>query len=59
MNFERTAQLAPGLPKVNRLGLATRGNTHLKPEDVEYAVERGLNYLNWCGRSDGMSRAVA
>jgi predicted aldo/keto reductase-like oxidoreductase len=47
------------LPLVCRLGLATRGNTHLGPEDVEHALERGLNYLNWCGKPDGMSRAVA
>jgi predicted aldo/keto reductase-like oxidoreductase len=53
------AALAPGLPQVCRLGLATRGNTHLATEDVEKAVRRGLNYLNWCGHPDGMSRAVA
>ena len=55
----RTALLADGLPPVCRLGLATRGNTHLKCEDVERAVERGINYLNWCGHVDGLSRAVA
>lgn len=42
-----------------RLGLATRGNTHLRPEDVELALDRGLNYLNWCGKPDGLSKAVA
>jgi predicted aldo/keto reductase-like oxidoreductase len=26
---------------------------------VEYAVERGVNYLNWCGKPDGLSEAVA
>ena len=52
-------ELGHGLPPVCRLGLATRGNTHLRPEDVEYAVGRGLNYLNWCGKPDGMSQAVA
>ncbi|MBI1982943.1 MAG: aldo/keto reductase [Acidobacteria bacterium] len=41
-----------------RLGLATRGNTHLEPEDVARAVERGVNYLNWCGYDDGLARAV-
>ena len=51
--------LGYGLPSVCRLGLATRGNTHLRAEDVEHAVERGLNYLNWCGKPDGLSRAVA
>ena len=53
------SHLAAGLPDVCRLGLATRGNTHLKTADVEHAIERGLNYLNWCGKPDGMSEAVA
>jgi predicted aldo/keto reductase-like oxidoreductase len=44
---------------VCRLGLATRGNTHLRTEDVEDAIERGVNYLNWCGHRDGMSAAMA
>jgi predicted aldo/keto reductase-like oxidoreductase len=57
--MERTAALAPGLPEVCRMGLATRGNTHLKIDDVEWAVERGINYLNWCGHPDSLSRAVA
>ena len=55
----RVAVLAEGMPPVCRLGLATRGNTHLQQDDVEYAVERGVNYLNWCGHVDGLSRAVA
>jgi predicted aldo/keto reductase-like oxidoreductase len=55
----RTISLAPGLPGVCRLGLATRGNTHLRMEDVEHAISRGVNYLNWCGHPDGLSRAVA
>lgn len=55
----RTALLGGGLPPVCRLGLATRGNTHLKCEDVERAVGRGINYLNWCGHADGLSHAVA
>jgi predicted aldo/keto reductase-like oxidoreductase len=57
--MNRNTVLAPGLPEVCRLGLATRGNTHLKPEDVEHAIERGIHYLNWCGHPDGLSRAVA
>ena len=57
--MQRTVSLGAGLPPVCRLGLATRGNTHLKPEDVERAIERGVNYLNWCGHPDGMSCAVA
>jgi predicted aldo/keto reductase-like oxidoreductase len=57
--MQRTVVLAPGMPEVCRLGLATRGNTHLKSADVLRAVERGVNYLNWCGHPDGLSRAVA
>lgn len=44
----------PGVGQVCRLGLATRGNTGLESEDVERAVAAGVNYLNWCGHSDGM-----
>jgi predicted aldo/keto reductase-like oxidoreductase len=57
--MQRTVVLAPGMPEVCRLGLATRGNTHLKSVDVLRAVERGVNYLNWCGHPDGLSSAVA
>lgn len=61
MNFqERPAQYAdfPPLGKVCRLGLATRGNTSLEPEDVLHAIDRGVNYLNWCTHPDGLSAAV-
>ena len=57
--MERTVSLGAGLPEVCRLGLATRGNTNLKAEDVEWACERGINYLNWCGHPDGLSCAIA
>jgi predicted aldo/keto reductase-like oxidoreductase len=57
--MQRTVLLAPGMPEVCRLGLATRGNTHLKSADVLRSVERGVNYLNWCGHPDGLSSAVA
>jgi predicted aldo/keto reductase-like oxidoreductase len=57
--MQRTVVLAPGLPEVCRLGLATRGNTHLEPADVLRAVERGVNYVNWCGHPDRLSSAVA
>jgi predicted aldo/keto reductase-like oxidoreductase len=43
---------------VCRLGLATRGNTSLDKGDVLYALERGVNYWNWCGHEDGMSKAI-
>ncbi|MCI0422911.1 MAG: aldo/keto reductase [Acidobacteria bacterium] len=46
------------LPPVCRLGLATRGNTHLTRDDVVQALEAGINYWNWCGRQDGMSEAA-
>ncbi len=58
LGFPRCAELGHGLPAVLRLGLAARGNTHLTPEDVAYAVERGVNYLNSCGYDDGIARAV-
>jgi predicted aldo/keto reductase-like oxidoreductase len=44
---------------VCRLGLATRGGSHLTAEDVLYALERGVNFLNWCGVADGMQEAIA
>lgn len=57
--MDRTVSLGGGTPPVCRLGLATRGNTHLDPDDVAYAVDRGVTYLNWCGHPDGLSRAVS
>lgn len=42
-----------------RLGLATRGTSALTPDDMGYAVERGINFLNWCGVPDGLSRYIA
>ena len=45
-------------PPVCRLGLATRGNTRLTGDDVLVALERGLNYWNWCGHQDGMADAI-
>ena len=41
-----------------RLGIATRGNTTLSADDVHFAYERGVRYFNWCGKPDGLSRAV-
>ena len=43
---------------VCRLGLASRGNTHLTSQDVAHAIDRGINYLNWCGHPDGMGQAI-
>jgi predicted aldo/keto reductase-like oxidoreductase len=44
---------------VMRLGLATRGDTHLRRDDVFLALEHGVNYWNWCSQPDGLSEAVA
>jgi len=57
--MERTVALTPDMPPVCRLGLATRGNGALTPVDVEWALSRGINYLNWCGHPDALSRAIA
>ena len=46
------------LPPVRRLGLATRGNTHLTQDDVWLALQAGINYWNWCGHEDGMAAAA-
>lgn len=43
---------------MTRLGLATRGNTQITADDVALAVERGVNYLNWCGYDDGIAKAL-
>jgi aryl-alcohol dehydrogenase-like predicted oxidoreductase len=59
-----TPATAFGKP-VRRLGLASHGQTAVTPDDVLYAVERGVNFLNWPGgpRSDGgpdaFSKAIA
>jgi predicted aldo/keto reductase-like oxidoreductase len=50
--------LHPSRP-VCRLGLATRGGTKLTADDVLYALDRGINYLNWCGVEDGLREAIA
>lgn len=50
--------LGNGMPPAFRLGLATRGNTHPTADDALLALDRGINYWNWCGRDDGMSEAV-
>jgi hypothetical protein len=36
-----------------RLGLASHGRTEITADDVLYAVERGVNFLNWAGESEG------
>ena len=56
--LQRMVHLAPEMPPVCRLGLATRGNTFLSAEDVRLAMGSGINYLNWSGHEDGMSQAI-
>ncbi len=42
-----------------RLGLATRGDGLLQPSDILHAIDRGIDFLNWCGAPDALSAAVA
>jgi aryl-alcohol dehydrogenase-like predicted oxidoreductase len=56
--MQKHVELGRWMPPVCRLGLATRGNTHLPCDDVLSALERGINYWNWCGHDDGMSEAL-
>lgn len=44
---------------MGRLGLATRGTNSLVPADIEHALERGINFLNWCACPDALSETVA
>jgi predicted aldo/keto reductase-like oxidoreductase len=44
---------------VCRLGLATRGDTHLTAPDILYAIERGVNFINWCGTPNSLCEVVA
>ncbi len=37
---------------VCRLGLASRGQSALSPEEIHDALERGVNFLNWPGEAD-------
>src|SRR5690242_8129654 len=47
-----------GPRKLCRLGLASRGNTGLTAADVQLALARGVNFLNWCGAPDGLSQTI-
>jgi aryl-alcohol dehydrogenase-like predicted oxidoreductase len=53
-----TAEFGP-LGPVCRLGLATRGTGGLSSADVRHAIDRGINFLNWCGSPDALSETVA
>jgi aryl-alcohol dehydrogenase-like predicted oxidoreductase len=56
--MEKYSEFGKGMPPAFRLGLATRGNTHPQPDDVLLALDRGINYWNWCGHNDGMREAI-
>src|SRR4051812_50217850 len=56
--FFRRPASAFGRP-ICRLGLACRGGSGLRPEDVHHALGRGVDFLNWPGTEDALSRAVA
>jgi len=44
---------------VCRLGLASHGQTAITPDDVLYAVDRGVNFLNWPALAEGGDGADA
>ena len=44
---------------VCRLGLASHGATAVTPDDIHYALDRGVNFLNWAGDEDVFSRTIA
>jgi predicted aldo/keto reductase-like oxidoreductase len=44
---------------VCRLGLASYGKTAITPDDVLFAIERGVNFLNWQGLAEGPSAGDA
>ena len=56
--FLQTSSTAFGKP-VCRLGLATRGDSRLTADDVHHALARGVNFLNWPGGDDVLSRTIA
>lgn len=56
--FELKTRLSAHMPAVCRLGLASRGNTHLAARSVRWAIDEGVNYLNWCGHIDGLGLAI-
>jgi predicted aldo/keto reductase-like oxidoreductase len=57
-DFLRSNDFSP-TKQVCRLGLASRGDTHLDASDVHFAVERGVNFLNWCGTPNAFADAIA
>jgi aryl-alcohol dehydrogenase-like predicted oxidoreductase len=50
---------APFGKPVCRLGLASHEGSQLNPGDIESALDRGVNFLNWAGSEDACSEAIA
>src|SRR4051812_5097481 len=44
---------------VCRLGLASHAGSNLAPKDIVYALDHGINFLNWAGEEDVFSRTIA
>jgi aryl-alcohol dehydrogenase-like predicted oxidoreductase len=57
-SFLHRAAAAFGKP-VCRLGLASHDGSSLTVADVHHALDRGINFLNWAGSEDTISRSVA
>ena len=47
------------LGPVCRLGLAAHMNASLSEADIRYAFDQGINFFNWPGSPDAMSRVIA
>ncbi len=57
-SFLHRPAAALGKP-VCRLGLASHDGARLTEADVRHALDRGVNFLNWAGTEDAVSRTVA
>jgi predicted aldo/keto reductase-like oxidoreductase len=59
-HLQTTLRLTAGETRsLCRLGLATRGDSELTVDDVERALDCGVNFLNWCGTPDELSDSIA
>jgi predicted aldo/keto reductase-like oxidoreductase len=57
-SFLCRSESAFGKP-VCRLGLASHGGAELTGKDVLHALDSGVNFLNWAGDEDAISRTIA
>src|SRR5262249_37405907 len=44
---------------VCRLGVASRGQTGMTAADYAHALDRGVNFFNWCGTPNALSEMIA